>query len=119
MHDKNTKRFSFLSIAIIAILYTGIEGCAMGRVHEFKSGKTDVRRSIENVLEDSTNKWMTLPGVIGTAQGETRGKPCIIVMVKKKNNALLKKIPDTVEGYAVIIEETGEIKALDSASRQK
>ncbi|OGP83487.1 MAG: hypothetical protein A2V87_00295 [Deltaproteobacteria bacterium RBG_16_58_17] len=55
---------------------------------------------------------MTIPGVVGTAEGRCEGKPCIKVFVIKKTSDLDEKIPKNLDGYAVIIEETGEIKAL-------
>lgn len=55
---------------------------------------------------------MSLPGVVGTAQGRCDNKPCIKIYVIKRTPELDEKIPDILEGYPVIIEETGEIKAL-------
>ncbi|MBW2647058.1 MAG: hypothetical protein JRE23_12970 [Deltaproteobacteria bacterium] len=55
---------------------------------------------------------MSLPGVVGTAQGLCDNKPCIKIYVIKRTPELDEKIPDILEGYPVIIEETGEIRAL-------
>ncbi len=55
---------------------------------------------------------MTLPGVVGTAQSEQDGKPCIMVLVVELTDELKRQIPDELEGYPVVISETGEIKAL-------
>ena len=73
------------------------------------------KMTIEEVLKEHTDSLMSLPGVVGTAQGECSGQPCIRVYVVKKTDALLGKIPSTIEGYAVVVQETGEIKALDSS----
>ena len=51
---------------------------------------------------------------IGTAIGECGGEPCIKVLVSRKNPELLKKIPSELEGYQISIEETGELRRLDS-----
>ena len=51
---------------------------------------------------------------MGTAQGECSGEPCIKVFVIKKTTDLLDQIPDSIEGYKVEVQETGEIKALDA-----
>ena len=53
------------------------------------------------------------PGVVGTAQGLGPNGPCIKVYVARKSNDLLKQIPTEIEGYTVVIEETGEFKSLD------
>lgn len=68
--------------------------------------------SIEEALKNQTGRLMALPGVIGTGQGLYRGTPCIKVFVAKLNAELKKQIPDTIEGYPVIIEETGRFISL-------
>lgn len=71
-----------------------------------------VTKAIDEVLKDHTEELMSLPGVIGTAQGLCDNNPCIKVYVIKKTPELDQKIPDNLEGYQVMVEETGEIKAL-------
>ncbi len=58
---------------------------------------------------------MGLSGVVGVNQGECSETPCIRVLVVKKTTDLLRQIPSAIEGYAVDITETGEIKALDDS----
>jgi len=70
-------------------------------------------KTIEDVLLEHTNSLMSLPGVLGTAQGKSSGQLCIKVLVVTKTPDLLKRIPSTIEGYTVVIQETGEIRALD------
>ena len=69
-------------------------------------------KTIKAVLREHTDRLMSLPGVVGTAIGECEGKPCIKVLVVKETPELVNEIPRTLEGYPVIIEETGEIRAL-------
>ena len=71
-------------------------------------------KTIEEVLKENTNKWMSIRGVVGTAIGEFKGKPCIKIFVVKKTPELMKKIPSTLEGFPVDIKQTGEIRALDT-----
>ncbi len=70
-------------------------------------------KTIETVLKEQTDNLMAIPGVVGTAQGLCSSKPCVKVYVVKKTSDLVKRIPATLEGYAVEIQVTGEIKALD------
>ncbi len=72
-------------------------------------------KSIEAVLKEHTDSLMSLPGVVGTGQGECSGQPCIRVFVVEKTEELLKQIPSAIDGYQVAVDETGEIKALDEA----
>ena len=67
--------------------------------------------AIEEVLKDHTQELMSLPGVVGTGQSLCDGQPCIKVYVVNKTPELAKQIPKTLEGYPVVIEETGEIRA--------
>jgi hypothetical protein len=69
-------------------------------------------KTIEEVLKEHTEELMSIPGVVGIGQGLCNGKPCIKVFVIKKTPELAQKILNSLEGYPVIIEETGEIRAL-------
>ncbi len=73
------------------------------------------KKTIEEVLKQHTPSLMAVPGVVGTAQGSCSGKPCIKVFVAEKTPELLKQIPSSLEGYPVEVQETGEIRALDSS----
>ena len=69
-------------------------------------------KTIEEVLNQHTNKLLSIPGVMGTAQSLCEGQPCIKVFVSRKTEKLEQKIPKTLEGYPVVIQETGRFKAL-------
>jgi hypothetical protein len=69
-------------------------------------------KTIQQVQEEQTPAWMALPGVVGTAIGEHDGRPCIKVYVARVNDELKARIPATVEGYPVVLEPTGEFRAL-------
>ena len=68
--------------------------------------------TIQEVLEEHTDAWMATPGVVGTAIGEFEGRPCIKVLVAEKTRQLQERIPTAVEGHRVVLEETGEFRAL-------
>ena len=70
-------------------------------------------KTIQQVLSEHTDSLMALPGIVGVAQGECSGQPCIRVFAAKKTEELLKQIPSVIEGYQVVVDETGEIKALE------
>ena len=69
-----------------------------------------VKRTIEEALRKHTAEWMSIPGVVGTAQGMDGGKPCIKVYAAGQKPELDRRIPKAVEGYAVIVEATGAIR---------
>jgi len=70
-------------------------------------------KTIEQVQESHTAEWMAIPGVVGTAIGKSHGKPCILVFTASNTEQVRKKIPATVEGYPVVVQYTGEIRALE------
>ena len=78
-----------------------------------EKGQPMTERTIEQVQEEHTDEWMAIPVVEGTAIGLFEGKPCIKIFPSRKPQQLRGKIPSTVEGYPVIIEETGTFRALE------
>ena len=70
------------------------------------------KKPIEAVLRDETPRLMSLPGVVGTAQGLREDAPCIKVFVSGAPDDTLRQIPPVVEGYPVDVEETGDFHAL-------
>ena len=71
-------------------------------------------KPIEAVLQEHTDKLMDLPGVVGTGLSQCQGEPCIKVFVAAKTPDLQAKIPTTLDGYQVVVEETGTFRALGS-----
>ena len=70
------------------------------------------RRNIKEVLKRHTAELMVMPGVVGVAQGESQGKPCVRIFVVERNSEFLKLIPSMLEGYPVQVKESGEFRAL-------
>jgi len=96
----------------LSIFIVGVATCrSIIFINQVKEN-TMQRKTIEEVLERYTKEWMSFRGVVGTAQGICDGRPCIKVYVTQRNPELETRIPDIIEGYQVVIEETGEIKAL-------
>jgi len=99
-------------MAVVAVSTMALNCGSPGGENDRQKGAVQ-KKTIEAVQSAHTDALMAIPGVVGTAIGDCDGKPCIKVMVKKKNSELLKKIPATLEGYQVQIDETGEFRALD------
>ncbi len=72
--------------------------------------------TIEETLKRHTDSLMAIPGVVGTAASQCDGRPCIMVLVVKKSAGLVEKIPTQLEGYPVVVNETGTIHRLDKKS---
>ena len=99
-----------LSIAIsglVAVFAVALAACG-GDDEEPAEGRT-----IEQVLEERTPTLMAVSGVVGTGIGECDGSPCIKVFVETTTVAVTEEIPGEIEGYVVVVEETGPITALE------
>ena len=68
-------------------------------------------KAIENILKEHSRELLSIPGVVGTAQSLCDGKRCIKVYVIEKTQELEREIPKILDGYPVLIEETGKIRA--------
>jgi len=101
-----------LNISVIAAAGS-LAGCSYSGPSDLEKGRTMPERTIEQVQEEHTDAWMAIPGVEGTAIGLFEGKSCIRIFTSSKSQEIRAKIPSTVEGYPVIIEETGAFRALD------
>jgi hypothetical protein len=67
--------------------------------------------SITEVLTRHTDSLMAMAGVVGVGQGEKNGAPTVYVMVVQLTDSLRHVLPDSIEGYAVEVVESGKIKA--------
>jgi hypothetical protein len=75
-------------------------------------------RPIADVLAAHTPELMALPGVVGTYQGaQSDGTPAIVVMLAGRDAGLERRIPRTLEGWPVVLEVTGEIRAMPDSAR--
>jgi hypothetical protein len=101
-------------VALVVIVLGGTVTCAKQMVGDEQREGLMTGKTIDTVLKQHTDRLTSLPGVVGTAVGECEGKPCIQVLVVKKTPELMNKIPPKLDGFVVVIEETGEIRALES-----
>jgi hypothetical protein len=79
-----------------------------------KSGTTPVR-DINDVLRDHDDELMAIPGVVGVYVGlmPDERTPCLKVMAARKTPELDQKVPKSIEGYPVVVEESGIIRPMD------
>ncbi len=72
------------------------------------------QKDIDEVLKENGKQLMSIPGVVGVYVGMLEdGKTlCLVVMVEKKTPDLNRRIPKQLEGYKVVIEESGPIRPM-------
>lgn len=66
---------------------------------------------LAGVIARNAAGLMALPGVIGVAEGEQDGSPCVRVFVAR-DAAELPPVPAVIEGYRVIVERVERFSAL-------
>ena len=106
--------------AIVLVLIAGGGGGAAGADPGAGGGRGEklaASKTIKEPINLHARDLLAIPGVVGVAQGERGNRPCLKVFVIQKTRELEQKIPATLEGYPVVIEETGEIRALPEKSR--
>ena len=108
---KRPTRICVLTICGIATVGL-VNSCCRENASYLKKGQRMPARTIEEILQENADVWMAMPGVAGTAIGMVEGKSCIRIFTTSKPEEVRDKIPAEVEGYPVIIEETGEFRAL-------
>ncbi len=95
----------------MTLICGSIASCANETDENGGKGKHMVQKPIDEVLKGNTDRLMSIPGVLGTAQSLCEAHACIKVYVIKKSPELEQSIPSTLGGYPVVIQETGEIRA--------
>jgi hypothetical protein len=72
------------------------------------------KRDINAVLTAHDKELLAIHGVVGVYVGtlKDRRTPCLKVMLVHKNPETERQIPPVIEGYPVVTEVTGEIRAL-------
>lgn len=90
-------------------------GCHTQPAHRAETpDSTMSRRDINLVLKEHDAELLAIPGVVGVFVGLLQdGKtPCLKVMADRKTPELESRIPKSLEGYPVVVEETGPIRPL-------
>ena len=103
-----TLRVLLLTLALVA---AGCHGPSKLPV----SDSTMATRDINDVLRAHDKELMAIPGVVGVYVGlKSDGKTqCLKVMAARKTPELVRKIPKSLEGYPVEVEETGVIRPME------
>ena len=87
-----------LTSVAMAWLFSATAACAADGAKQRPEEEPMGHKTIKDVISDHAATLMARPGVVGVAQGECAGRPCIKVLVAKKIPELLGKIPSAIEG---------------------
>ena len=97
--------------ALVFFLFAITGSVASAHTNDSLTISNPKKMTVTDVLQQHTDAWMKIPGVIGTGEGQLKGKPCITIFIVKPSDKIKKGIPKTVEGYPVVFKTTGTIKA--------
>jgi hypothetical protein len=67
--------------------------------------------SIEEIQQKHQHELMRIPGVIGVGIGLDADESVLVVMVAKQSRTIKRKVPKELDGYRLVIQETGVIRA--------
>ena len=89
-------------------------GCTSGVSPMAKDKQPMPRRDINAVLHDHDRELLAIPGVVGIYVGllEDGRTPCLKVMVTRQTPQVAREVPKQLEGYPVVVEETGPIRPM-------
>jgi hypothetical protein len=106
-------RCESVALLLVALAVVNDLGCRRDRTTSEQVERM-AAKTIEQVQQEHTDAWMAIRGVVGTAIGQDKGKPCILILTASNSEQVRKKIPATIEGYPVVVQYTGEVRALDT-----
>ena len=104
----------WLSVVILVVSSIPVYHQAMAQNTSSKP-----KRDVNAVLADHDKQLLAIPDVVGVYVGtsDDRRTPCLKVMLARANPESQRKIPREIEGYPVVTEVTGDVRALDGRPR--
>jgi hypothetical protein len=98
---------TFAVFVILFILSCGAPQVTKDETTQEKKGDTV---AVHDILAKYRESWMQVNGVIGIGEGlDKNAKPCVIIFVESLTPEVEKRIPLSVEGVPLIIEEVGTV----------
>jgi hypothetical protein len=101
-------------VLTVILLLIACSATIQSQVNQTGQQESMTRKDINAVLKDHDKELLAIPGVVGVYVGllPDDKTPCLKVMVVKETEDLKRRIPKSIEGYPVLIEESGVIRPL-------
>ncbi len=109
---------ALICLQLILFSFLTVTGCRRNSggqpAQPAKPGATMPARDINDVLRDHDKELMAIPGVVGVYVGLMPDEKtlCLKVMAARKTPELVKQVPKSLEGYSVVVEESGIIRPM-------
>jgi hypothetical protein len=115
MYFGQLHRIGFCSVLTVILLSIACSAAIRSQVIQTGQQESMTRRDINAVLKDHEEELLAISGVVGVYVGllPDEKTPCLKVMVVKETEDLKRRIPKSIEGYPVLIEESGVIHPLE------
>jgi len=107
-------KIGLCSVLTVILLSIACSAAIRSPVNQTGQQESMTRKDINAVLKDHNKELLAIPGVVGVYVGllPDNKTHCLKVMVVKETEDLKRRIPKTIEGYPVLIEESGVIRPL-------
>jgi hypothetical protein len=69
---------------------------------------------IATTIARHSAELLEIPGVVGVAEGARDGGSAVQILVVRRTPELVARLPKTLDGYPVVIIESGEIRKQDA-----
>jgi hypothetical protein len=112
-----TRKCCFRKLALVVFVLIpcvfALQHCNVQQKEKKQMQNNPPMSDINKVMDAHAKEWMSIPGIVGCyVTIKEMGDSCIVIMAVNITDEIKKKIPLTIEGYPVEIEESGEIKPL-------
>ena len=114
MHLGQLHQIGLCSVLTLSLLSISGSAAIRSPVIQTRQQELMAQRDINAVLKDHEKELLSIPGVVGVYIGLLIDDktPCLKVMVVEETEDLKMRIPKSIEGYPVLIEESGVIRPL-------
>ncbi len=107
-------KIGLCSVLTVILLSIACSAATRSPVNQTGQQESMPQKDINAVLKDYDKELLAIPGVVGVYVGllPDDKTPCLKVMVVEQTEDLKARIPKSIEGYPVLIEESGVIRPL-------
>ncbi len=112
-------KIGLCSVLTVILFSIACSAAIRSPVNQTGQQESMTRKDINTVLKDHDKELLAIPGVVGVYVGllPDDKTPCLKVMVVEETEDLKRRIPKSIDGYPVIIEESGVIRPLKDRIR--
>jgi len=67
--------------------------------------------TINTVIQSHAEELLEISGVVGVAQGTHEGHSVVQILVERRTPELVARLPRILDGYPVIVVQSGELRS--------